>query len=139
MKYNLNLLDLYYQELEQVSRDNLDKAIEKIKKEKSGTGLTLEMVKTPDILAEVKGDFIRVGFAAESEDLIANARQKLEKKQLDLIAANDITATDSGFGVDTNKVTLIDRTGGTENLPLMTKREVADKILDKVTAMLSSR
>jgi len=104
----------------------------KIKKDAAGTGLTLEMVRTPDILAEVKGSFIRVGFAAESEDVIDNAKRKLKEKQLDLIAANDITAADSGFGVDTNRVTLISQDGKTEDLPLLTKREVADKILDKV-------
>jgi len=107
---------------------------EKIKKE--SPSLTLELIRTPDILTEVKGDFIRVGFAAESEDLIENARQKLQKKQLNLIVANDITATDSGFGVDTNKVTLIDRDGKVESLPLLTKREVADKILDRVVEFL---
>jgi len=109
-------------------------AKEKIKKE--SPSLTLELIRTPDILTEVKGDFIRVGFAAESEDLIENARQKLQKKQLNLIVANDITATDSGFGVDTNKVTLIDRDGKVESLPLLTKREVADKILDRVVEFL---
>jgi len=105
---------------------------QKIKKEATGAGLTLELVRTPDTLAEVKGNFLKVGFAAESDDIIANARQKLEKKQLELIAANDITAADSGFGVDTNKVTLIDKQGNIEDLPLMSKREVADKILDRV-------
>jgi len=107
---------------------------EKIKKE--DTGLTLELIKTPDILTEVKGNFIRVGFAAESEDVLANAKQKLQKKQLDLIAANDITAADSGFSVDTNKVTLISREGKVDSLPLLTKREVADKILDRVVRLL---
>ena len=111
-------------------------ASQKIKKEATGAGLTLELVKTPDILAEVTGSFVRVGFAAETEDVIENAKKKLESKQLDIIAANDVTAPDSGFGVDTNKVTLIDRDGKTEDLPLMTKREVADKILDKVVGLL---
>jgi len=106
----------------------------KIKKETPS--LTLELVKTPDIITEVKGDFIKVGFAAESEDVVANARKKLEKKQLDLIVANDITDKKSGFGVDTNKVTLIDKKGKTEKLPLMSKREVADKILDRVVGLL---
>ena len=109
----------------------------KIKKE--APTLTLELVRTPDILTEVKGDFLRVGFAAESEDVIANARQKLQKKQLDLIVANDITSAESGFGVDTNKVTFIDRDGKVEELPLLTKREVADRILDKVVGMLGKR
>ena len=109
-------------------------ATAKIKKETPS--LTLELVRTPDILTEVKGNFIKVGFAAESEDVVANARQKLEKKQLDLIVANDITDAKSGFGADTNKVTLIDRKGKAESLPLLSKRKVADKILDKVVQLI---
>jgi len=93
-------------------------------------------VRTPDILAEVKGDFIRVGFAAESNNIIANAKKKLVSKKLDLIVANDITAADSGFGVDTNKVIIIDKKGKAEKLPLMSKREVADKILDRVVGLV---
>jgi len=108
-------------------------AKEKIKKDTPE--LKLELVRTPDILAEVKGDFIRVGFAAESNDIVANAKKKLEKKKLDMIVANDITAADSGFGVDTNKVILIDKKGKVEKLPLMSKREVADRILDGVVGM----
>jgi len=109
----------------------------KIKKE--APSLTLELVRTPDILTEVQGDFLKVGFAAESEDVVENARQKLEKKQLDLIVANDITDADSGFSVDTNKVTLISRDGKAESLPLLSKREVADKILDRVGELLAKR
>lgn len=112
---------------------------QKIKKEAGGADFSLEMVKTPDILAEVRGDFIRVGFAAETEDLVENARKKLKNKQLDLVAANDVTAADSGFGVDTNKVTLIDKDGKAEELPLMTKREVADRILDRVVGMMGEK
>jgi len=111
-----------------------DVAETKIKKE--SPSLTLELIRTPDILTEVKGNFLRVGFAAESEDIVANAKEKLEKKQLDLIVANDITDADSGFGVDTNKVTLIDRDGKVESLPLLTKRDVADRILDRVVGLL---
>jgi phosphopantothenoylcysteine decarboxylase/phosphopantothenate--cysteine ligase len=107
----------------------------KIKRE--SPALTLGLVKTPDILAEVKGDFIKVGFAAESEDIIANAKKKLREKQLDLIVANDITAQDSVFGADTNKVTIIDKEGKVEDLPLMSKREVADRILDRVAKFLA--
>ncbi|GAG17925.1 unnamed protein product, partial [marine sediment metagenome] len=91
--------------------DYQPKTTAKAKIKKDSPELTLELVRTPDILAEVKGDFLRIGFAAESEDTVANARKKLEKKQLDLIVANDITAAGSGFDVDTNKVTLIDRNG----------------------------
>jgi phosphopantothenoylcysteine decarboxylase/phosphopantothenate--cysteine ligase len=107
----------------------------KIKKE-AAQNLTLKLVKTPDILSEVKGKFIKVGFAAESENLVANAKKKLKAKQLDLIVANDITKDDSGFDVDTNRVTLIDKKGKTEELPLMSKREAAEKILDRVRGMM---
>jgi len=110
----------------------------KIKKEKSSS-LTLELVRTPDILTEVKGNFLKVGFAAESVNIVANAKQKLEKKQLDLIVANDITDSSSGFGTNTNKVTLIDRSGNVEKLPLLSKREVADRILDRVVRLLNKK
>ena len=80
----------------------------------------------------MEGNFIRVGFAAESENLLANAKKKLADKVLDLIVANDVTAAGSGFGTDTNKVTLISRDGSETDLPLMTKREVADKVWDWV-------
>jgi phosphopantothenoylcysteine decarboxylase/phosphopantothenate--cysteine ligase len=119
--------------------DYQPKSVAGAKIKKGSPNLTLELVRTPDILAEVKGNFIRVGFAAESEDIVANARNKLEKKQLDLIVANDITDADSGFGTDTNKVTLIDRDGNVETLPLLTKREVADKILDRVAGLLAKK
>jgi hypothetical protein len=118
--------------------DYQPKTVAKAKIKKETPSLTLELVRTPDILTEVKGDFLKVGFAAESEDVVANARKKLERKQLDLIVANDITDASSGFGVDTNKVTLIDRNGKVESLPLMSKREVADRILDRVVGLLAS-
>ncbi len=108
----------------------------KIKKAVAGESLTLELTRTPDILVETRGNFLRVGFAAESEDLVENARDELEKKQLDLVAANDITAPGAGFDVDTNIVTLIDKDGKVESLPLMLKREVADRILDKVVTLI---
>jgi phosphopantothenoylcysteine decarboxylase/phosphopantothenate--cysteine ligase len=101
--------------------------------------LTLAFERTPDILGSVKGDFIKVGFAAESSNLVENAKQKLYQKQLDLIVANDITVSDSGFGADNNRVTIIDQEGKIDNLPLLPKREIADKILDKVAKLLSKR
>jgi len=105
---------------------------------------SLEMVRTPDILAELgksKGDsnFILVGFAAETEDLLANAKEKLEKKNLDMIIANDVSRKDAGFKADTNLVKIIHRDGQVEDLPLMTKEEVADKILDRVSALWEKR
>jgi phosphopantothenoylcysteine decarboxylase/phosphopantothenate--cysteine ligase len=112
-------------------------AKDKIKKGRAG--LTLELECTPDIVSSVKGDFIKVGFAAESSNLLENAREKLKQKGLDFIVANDITASDSGFGTDTNRVTIIDREGKIDSLPLLTKREVADKILGRVVELLSKR
>jgi phosphopantothenoylcysteine decarboxylase/phosphopantothenate--cysteine ligase len=117
--------------------DYQPKSVAKAKIKKETPGLTLELIRTPDILTEVKGNFLKVGFAAESEDIVTNAKLKLETKQLDLIVANDITDPSSGFGTDTNKVTLIDKRGNVEDLPLLTKREVADKILDKVVGLFS--
>lgn len=112
-------------------------AAQKIKK---GTGgMTLELVKTPDILSAVKGNFAKVGFAAETQDLIANAKKKLVNKSLDIIVANDVTVKDSGFGAETNKVTILKKDGKMEDLPLMSKREVAEKILDNVAKLLKAR
>ncbi len=119
--------------------DYQPQSVAEAKIKKDSPSLTLELIRTPDILAEVKGNFIRVGFAAESEDIVANAKQKLEKKQLDIIVANDITDADSGFGADTNKVILISRDGKVETLPLLSKREVADKILDRVVGLLAKK
>ncbi len=115
-------------------------AAQKIKKRGAAAeGLTIALVPNPDILAETPGDFVRIGFAAESEDLLANAAQKLRKKHLDLIVANDITGTGSGFGSDTNRVTLIGRDETAQELPILPKREVADAILDRVAALLAGR
>ena len=112
-------------------------ASQKVKKGASDSW-TIELTKNPDILAGVRGEYlIKVGFAAESEDLLANAQAKLVGKGLHLIAANDITATDGGFATDTNRVVLLDREGGVEHLPLMAKYEVGHRILDRVAAMLN--
>jgi phosphopantothenoylcysteine decarboxylase/phosphopantothenate--cysteine ligase len=116
--------------------DYQPKEVAKSKIKKDSPELILELVRTPDILTEVKGSFIKVGFSAESEDLVANARKKLEQKKLHLMVANDITSADSGFDVDTNRVTIIDKNGKTEELPLLTKREVADKVLDRVVGLM---
>ena len=106
---------------------------------KKNRRLSIDLLPTPDILAEMKGDFIRVGFAAESDNLVPNARAKLDRKNLDLIVANDITADDAGFSSDNNRVVMLDRAGGEEALPLMSKYEVGNRILDRVAALLASR
>ena len=105
-------------------------AEQKIKK--TNDELTIELAKTTDILEAAQGNFVKVGFAAESENLVANAADKVRRKSLDLIAANDITDAASGFGSDTNKVVLIDRELQVEELPLLTKYEVSHRILDRV-------
>ncbi|HIN36866.1 MAG TPA: bifunctional phosphopantothenoylcysteine decarboxylase/phosphopantothenate--cysteine ligase CoaBC [Dehalococcoidia bacterium] len=105
-------------------------ADQKIKK--ADDDLSISLAKTTDILKSAKGDFVRVGFAAESQNLVENAKAKVGSKQLDLIVANDITAEGSGFGSDTNKVTLIDRDLAVEELPLLSKYDVSNRILDRV-------
>ena len=114
-----------------------ESATQKVKK--GAEDWTVQLHKNPDILAEAKGGFVKVGFAAESQDLLANAREKASRKSLDLIVANDITAEGSGFAVDTNKVILIDGKGQAEDLPLMLKSEVADRILDRVRDLIAAR
>ena len=109
------------------------------KMKKGADSLILELARTPDILSEAKGDLIRIGFAAESESLLENARAKLEQKDLDLIVANDVMAPGSGFGSDTNKVLLIGRDGQVEDLPIMSKYEVAGRLLDRVRYLLDSK
>ena len=108
----------------------------KLKKDDAVLSIALE--RTADILAGSRRGMVRVGFAAESGSLVENATAKLVAKELDLIAANDITLPDAGFGADTNKVTLIDGEGPTD-LPLMSKYEVAGHILDRVSALLAAR
>ena len=111
-----------------------DASPEKIKK--SADALSIDLAKTVDILEAAKGDFVRVGFSAESEDLLDNAKAKLQSKGLDLIVANDITEPDSGFGADTNKVALIGRDLQVEELPLLSKYEVSNRVLDRVLELL---
>jgi len=112
-----------------------ESADQKIKKSK--TDLHIDLTKTDDILEKVSGNFIKVGFSAESENLVANASEKITRKALDLIVANDITDPDGGFGKDNNRVILIDRLMNQEELPLLSKYQVGNRILDKLLPMLS--
>jgi phosphopantothenoylcysteine decarboxylase/phosphopantothenate--cysteine ligase len=103
----------------------------------------LDLEATPDILQEVaklgrQKPRVVAGFAAESRDLLENARAKLESKKLDLLAANDISASDAGFGVDDNRVTLLYPDAPSEALPLMSKTEVAETIIARLTRLLES-
>ena len=99
---------------------------------------SLKLGRTPDILEESHGQFVKVGFAAETQDVLENAMQKVVRKSLDLIVANDVTAEGSGFGSDTNKVLLLDKAGNVENLPLMSKYELGHRILDRVLKVLTT-
>ena len=109
---------------------------QKIKK--TNDDLVINLAKTTDILEVAQGNFIKVGFAAESQNLVENAKDKVKRKNLDLIVANDITEADSGFGTDTNRVTLISRDLQVQELPLLTKYEVGNRILDRVRELLKS-
>ena len=113
----------------------------KLKKPDAINGtLTLELVQNPDIIAgigkrKVAGQVV-IGFAAETDNLIPNAIQKIQKKNLDLIAANDVTAAGAGFDLDTNIITIIRRDGSSVALPLMSKQQAANRILDEVVTLL---
>ncbi len=113
------------------------RASQKVKK--GPQEMSLDLARTPDFLLEVTGPIVKVGFAAETRDLLENARKKLDAKGLDLIVANDVTAPGSGFAVDTNQVALIDPSGAIDELPLMPKYDVAHRILDRVVELLQKR
>ena len=116
-------------------------AQDKLKKRDGIPQIKLEAA--PDILVTVAGSQLRkkrfqvvAGFAAESRDLLENASEKLESKKLDLIVANNISENDAGFAVETNRVTLLFANGVRENLPLMSKVEVAEKIIEHISKLL---
>jgi phosphopantothenoylcysteine decarboxylase/phosphopantothenate--cysteine ligase len=117
-------------------------AKEKLKRGALGSKMSIDLVANPDLLAELgkqrKGSTpLLVGFAAETEDVIANARKKLASKRCDLIVANDVSEPNAGFSVDTNHVQLVDA-GEVIDVPPASKAEVSHRILDKVVAMLTT-
>jgi len=119
-----------------------DCAVQKIKK--GAESLSLELAKNPDILAELgntmrESPAVLVGFAAETEDLIANAKKKLKAKNLDMIVANDVSRKDAGFETDTNMVKFIYRDGHIDDSPLITKDKVADLVLDRAKAIRETK
>jgi len=111
------------------------------KHKRTGQNLSLDLVENPDIMAAVgsakKNGTILVGFAAETEDVIANATRKIAKKNLDLIVANEVGTAESGFGTETIKAAFIDASGQVDDQPLMAKRALADKLLDRIVALLA--
>jgi phosphopantothenoylcysteine decarboxylase/phosphopantothenate--cysteine ligase len=114
-------------------------ATRKLKKS-AGAWRALELAPTEDILRTLARQRTRqlfVGFAAETDSVLAHARQKLLEKELDLIVANDVTQEGAGFGSDTNAATLLDRDGRTTRLNMMPKRELADRILDALQPLLA--
>jgi phosphopantothenoylcysteine decarboxylase/phosphopantothenate--cysteine ligase len=111
---------------------------------KAGGIPKIELERTVDILGRIGAErdglrrpVVLVGFAAETEDLVENARTKLQEKGLDLIVANDISQADSGFGTDTNQVTMLEADGSVQVLPLLSKAGVAERVLDRVAELLS--
>ena len=110
-----------------------ESASQKIKKNDNDLNITL--AKTTDILQAAQGNFVKVGFAAESQDLVENAKSKVASKGLDLIVANDITDAESGFGTDTNRVSVVDRDLNVEELPLLTKYDVSNRVLDRILSL----
>ena len=119
------------------------RASQKIKKGAFSGGTSLELEPADDILRSTidsrKKGCIVVGFALETENLMENSVEKLKRKSLDLIVANDATEEGAGFGADTNRVTILSADGSREDIPLMQKSEVADIILDRVTALMNGR
>ena len=113
------------------------------KKMKRGEGpIELRLEPNPDILKEIgvnKNGKMLVGFAAETEELIANAEKKLREKNLDMVVANNVTEEGAGFDVDTNVATIVDRSGTVRSLPLMSKDELAEQILDHLLALKTKR
>ena len=107
-----------------------------MKKTGESGGISVELEKNPDIIASLPGGGVRVGFAAETRNLAEYAKQKLPTKRLDFIVANDVSAAGSGFGTDTNQVTIFHSDGRSEELPLLSKYAVAMAILDRVAARL---
>jgi phosphopantothenoylcysteine decarboxylase/phosphopantothenate--cysteine ligase len=118
-----------------------EKANAKIKKGRGPTKIDLEQ--TEDILKSTitkrKKKSLVVGFALETGDGLANAREKLKSKDLDMVVLNDATEPGAGFGVDTNRVTLIDRSGTEEELQLMSKIDLAEVLLDRIEEKLNGR
>ena len=115
----------------------VERAAEKVKKGPETKSLELE--RNADFLLEIEGKIVKVGFAAETGDLLANAKTKLQSKKLDLIAANDVSLPGVGFGTDTNQVSIIDTNGEIEEIPLLPKYEVAHRILARVVPLLRER
>jgi len=112
------------------------------KAKKDTAALSIALERNPDILAELgqhKGHRVLVGFAAETQDLLANARQKVHSKNLDFIVANDISDPSIGFASDQNRVYILDAGGQVEELPTMAKTRLADTILDRVHTVLQQR
>lgn len=119
---------------------------QKIKKQDETSGLILMLERNPDILGAIKErrrdthwPRLVVGFAAESQSLQEYARDKLERKGLDLIVANDITATDAGFDTDTNRVSIFDRSGGEQKLELASKAKISEAIVARVASLIARR
>lgn len=119
----------------------VDPSDTKVKRENSGPELEVTLEANPDVALDTRGarkdGSVTVGFALETNDLLENAGRKLERKGFDLLVANDATEEGAGFGVATNRVTILDRDGGEDALPLLSKEEVAEHLLDRISERLT--
>ena len=119
-------------------------ADQKLKKSAGTAGTTIDLVENPDIIGSTpvqtkRGALLKIAFAAETQNLIENAAAKMKSKGARFIVANDVTATDAGFGSDDNRVTILDDAGGRDDLPLMSKYAVGHAILDRVLPLLPTK
>jgi phosphopantothenoylcysteine decarboxylase/phosphopantothenate--cysteine ligase len=113
-------------------------AVSTRKLKKSGRALELNLERTADILEAIRDVPVRVGFAAETENVIENARAKLEAKELDLVVANDVGGANPPFGADTNQAVFLSASGEVEELPRLSKRVLAEQVLDRVRDLLAA-
>jgi phosphopantothenoylcysteine decarboxylase/phosphopantothenate--cysteine ligase len=122
--------------------DYRPKEVSRAKLKKNAFGSSLELERTRDILKEIgekKGKRVLIGFAAETEELVSNARKKLKEKNLDMIVVNDVTKPGAGFASETNQVKFLYPSGEAKDYPMMSKEEVAQVILDEVTGLLNRK
>ena len=112
------------------------------KRKRNGSALELKLTENPDLIAEIgaakRPGQVIVGFAAETDNLLENAKRKLTKKSLDLIVANEVGTSDSGFGTDTVRAQILSPSGGDPELPLLSKEALAETLFDRIASLLQT-
>ena len=110
-----------------------------VKLKRGGKPAGIDLIENPDLLQSLPGDFLRIGFAAETNDHLENARAKLHAKELDALVVNDVARSDRGFAAETNAVTIIRPDRPDVEIPLTSKAEVASAVLDVVVELIGGR